>query len=176
MNRVISIIVNNKAGVLNRITALFMRKGFNIQNLTVGGTEVPGLSRMTIVMNNMNDAALEQVIKQLHKQIDVLKVTDLTSEAMVARELALIQVNSPIQQRDWLTSLIEPFRANIIDVGRDTVTVQAVGSAEKVDALISLLRSFGIKELARTGLTALPRDIAAVTEARRVTEGHVISI
>ncbi|MFB5188898.1 acetolactate synthase small subunit [Alicyclobacillus fastidiosus] len=176
MNRVISVSVNNKAGVLNRITALFMRKGFNIQNLTVGVTETPGLSRITIVMNETDDAALEQVIKQLYKQIDVLKVTDLTQQPMVARELALIQVNSPVAQRSVITTIIEPFRASVIDVGRDTITVEATGKAEKIDALIALLRPYGIKELARTGLTALARDVAMVTEARRVSEGNVISI
>lgn len=153
-----------------------MRKGFNIQNLTVGVTETPGLSRITIVMNETDDAALEQVIKQLYKQIDVLKVTDLTQQPMVARELALIQVNSPVSQRSAITTIIEPFRASIIDVGRDTITVEATGKAEKIDALIALLRPYGIKELARTGLTALARDVATVTEARRVSEGNVISI
>ncbi|WAH38183.1 acetolactate synthase small subunit [Alicyclobacillus dauci] len=176
MNRIISVIVNNKAGVLNRMTALFMRKGFNIQNLTVGTTETPGLSRMTIVMSDTDETALEQVMKQLYKQIDVLKVTDLTDQPMVARELALIQVNSPLQQRATISSLIEPFRASIIDVGRDTITIQVTGKADKVEALIALLRPYGIKELARTGLTALPRDATAVSEGKRSTEGQILSI
>lgn len=176
MNRIISVIVNNKSGVLNRITALFMRKGFNIQNLTVGVTETPGLSRMTIVMNDTDEVEIEQVMKQLHKQIDVLKVTDLTNQSMVARELILIQVSSPVQQRAHITSLIEPFRATIVDVGRDTITVQATGDQEKIEALISLLRPYGIKEMARTGLTALSRDTGAVAELKRSSEGQVLPI
>lgn len=176
MNRIISVLVNNKSGVLNRITALFMRKGFNIQNLTVGVTETPGLSRMTIVMNDTDEAALEQVMKQLYKQIDVLKITDLTGQAMVARELVLIQVNSPISQRALITSLIEPFRATIVDVGRETITVQATGDQEKIEALISLLRPYGIKEIARTGLTALPRDAGMLSEFRKSSESSVLPI
>lgn len=176
MNRVVSVIVNNKPGVLNRITALFMRKGFNIQSLTVGVTEVAELSRMTIVMSDTDDAALEQVIKQLYKQIDVLKVTDLTEEPMVSRELLLIQVNSPVAQRGLLTALIEPFRASIIDVGRDSITIQATGKTDKLEALIAILRPYGIRELARTGLTALPRDSAATSDSKRVADGQVLQI
>lgn len=131
---------------------------------------------MTIVMNEADDAALEQVIKQLYKQIDVLKVTDMTNQPVVARELALIQVNNPVQNRGVITSLIEPFRATILDVGKDTVTIQVTGKSDKVDALIGLLRPYGIKELARTGLTALMRDVAGVTEAKRVSEEHILTI
>ncbi|GLV12721.1 acetolactate synthase small subunit [Alicyclobacillus hesperidum] len=176
MTPVLSVLVHNKPGVLNRITALFMRKGFNIQSLTVCITESPDVSRMTLVMSEMDEAALEQVMKQLHKQIDVLKVTDLTEAPMVSRELALIQVNSPIAQRATITSLIDPFRASIVDVGRDTVTVQVTGDAEKIEALISLLRPYGIRELARTGLTALPREASAVSELRRLNESQVLPI
>ncbi|WP_067618166.1 acetolactate synthase small subunit [Alicyclobacillus acidiphilus] len=176
MSPVLSVLVHNKPGVLHRITALFMRKGFNIQSLTVGITESPDVSRMTLVMSEMDEAALEQVMKQLHKQIDVLKVTDLTEEPMVARELVLIQVNSPVQQRSIIHALIEPFRANIIDVARDTVTIQVTGDTNKVEALIALLRPYGIRELARTGLTALPRDSVLGSDARRVSEGQVLPI
>ncbi|ACV59237.1 acetolactate synthase small subunit [Alicyclobacillus acidocaldarius] len=176
MTPVLSVLVHNKPGVLNRITALFMRKGFNIQSLTVCITENPEISRMTIVMSDMDEAALEQVIKQLHKQIDVLKVTDLTDQAMVARELALIRVSSPIAERAVIHSLIEPFRANIVDVGRETVTVQVTGDAEKIDALIALLRPYGIRELARTGLTALPREAASSADPKRAGEAQVLHI
>lgn len=176
MNSVLSVIVNNKPGVLHRITALFMRKGFNIQSLTVGVTESPELSRMTLVMNDMEDAELEQVMKQLHKQIDVLKVTDLTHQPMVARELVLIQVNSPIAQRALLTSLIEPFRASIIDVARETITVQATGDTDKLEALIGLLRPYGIRELARTGLTAMSRDGSVLSDGRRTDAASFLPI
>lgn len=176
MTPVVSVLVHNKPGVLNRITALFMRKGFNIQSLTVGITDNPDVSRMTLVMSDIDTAALEQVMKQLHKQIDVLKVTDLTEEPMVARELALIQVNSPIQQRAIVHSIIEPFRANVVDVGRDTVTIQVTGETSKVEALIALLRPYGIRELARTGLTALQRESLVGSEVRRLGEGQVLPI
>jgi acetolactate synthase I/III small subunit len=176
MNRVLAVIVLNKAGVLHRVTALFMRKALNIQSITVGATEVEGQSRMTIVISDIDERGIEQAIKQLHKQIDVLKVSDITEEPIVARELALIQVNSPVQTRSVLATLIEPFRASIIDVGRETVTVQAIGKPEKVDALISLLRPYGIKELARTGATALRRDVETMFEVARVSKANVLPI
>ncbi|MCF8564946.1 acetolactate synthase small subunit [Alicyclobacillus tolerans] len=167
MNRVLTVIVNNQMGVLNRITGLFLRRGFNIQSITVGETETAGLSRMTIVINADDERNVEQVIKQLHKQIDVLKVSDITDVAMVARELVLIKVNSPLSTRAELNSLIDPFRASIIDVTRESVTVQATGDTDKIEALIALLRPYGIKELARTGLTAFTRDSDRMVEVAR---------
>ncbi|MBX5437491.1 MAG: acetolactate synthase small subunit [Alicyclobacillaceae bacterium] len=167
MNRILTVIVNNHAGVLNRITGLFLRRGFNIQSITVGTTEVEDQSRMTIVIDADDPAVVEQVIKQLYKQIDVLKVTDITDMPMVARELALIRVNSPLSTRSEVTTLIEPFRASIIDVGRESVTIQATGHPDKIEALIALLRPYGIKELARTGVTAFTRDTEKVAEISR---------
>ncbi|MCL6593632.1 MAG: acetolactate synthase small subunit [Alicyclobacillus sp.] len=174
MNRILSVVVNNRPGVLNRITGLFLRRDFNIQTLTVGASEIEGQSRMTIVLDVDDERTVEQVIKQLHKQIDVLKVSDITDMPMVARELALIKVNSPLQSRSELTALIEPFRASIIDVSRDTVTIQAVGSPDKLDALIFLLQPYGIKELARTGVTAFVRE--ALPDAARIARQRSISI
>jgi acetolactate synthase-1/3 small subunit len=176
VNRILSVVVNNRSGVLNRITGLFLRRGFNIQSLTVGTSETEGQSRMTIVLDVDDERTAEQVIKQLHKQIDVLKVSDITDQPIVARELVLIRVNSPLQTRSELTALIEPFRASIIDVSRDTVTIQAVGSPEKVDALIFLLHPYGIKELARTGLTAFVRGTDVAAEAPRPYRNRVLSI
>ncbi|MCY0889305.1 MAG: acetolactate synthase small subunit [Alicyclobacillaceae bacterium] len=176
MNRLLSVIVNNRAGVLHRVTALFLRKGFNIQNITVGTTDNQAQSRMTIVLSDTDEETVEQVMKQLHKQIDVLKVTDWTHQPVVVRELVLIQVNSPVSTRATLTTLINPFRAHIIDVGRDTVMVEAVGKPEKVDALISLLRPYGIVELARTGVTALSRDTQTSEEMMRRTKENALYI
>jgi len=175
MNRVLTVLVNNHTGVLNRITGLFLRRGFNIQSITVGETEIADLSRMTIVLNADDERNVEQVIKQLHKQIDVLKVSDITDLPMVARELVLIRVNSPVATRAELSSLIEPFRASIIDVSRETVTVQATGDLGKIEALISLLRPYGIKDLARTGLTAFTRDSERGAESGRSAKGNLIS-
>jgi len=158
MKRIITLTVNNQAGVLNRITGLFMKRQYNIESITVGHAEKPGISRMTFVVNVDDQNKLEQVIKQLNKQIDVLKVTDITDQAIVARELALIKVIiSAPQNRNEITSLIEPFRASIIDVSQNSMTVQVTGDSDKVDALIELLRPYGIKELARTGVTAFTR-------------------
>ncbi|PWA12261.1 acetolactate synthase small subunit [Pueribacillus theae] len=158
MKRIITLTVNNQAGVLNRITGLFMKRQYNIESITVGHAETPGISRMTFVVNVEDEHKLEQVIKQLHKQIDVLKVNDITDQAIVARELALIKVmiTTP-QTRNELFSLIEPFRATVIDVSQSSMTVQVTGDPDKVEALINLLRPFGIKELGRTGVTAFTR-------------------
>lgn len=163
MKRILTATVNNQAGVLNRVTGLFMKRQYNIESITVGHSEKPGVSRMTFVVNVDDEKKLEQVIKQLNKQIDVLKVTDITDQAIVARELALIKVVSNAQNRIEITSLIEPFRASISDVSRESLTVQVTGDTDKVDALIELLRPYGIKELARTGVTAFPRGTQKVS-------------
>ena len=174
MSRTLTVIVNNRTGVLNRITGLFLRRGFNIQSITVGPTETEDQSRMTIVLESDDERTVEQVTKQLHKQIDVLKVSDLTDLPTVARELVLIRVNSPLQSRSELIALIEPFRASIIDVSRESVTIQVAGSPEKVDVLIFLLQPYGIKELARTGVTAILRESGP--EAARMARGRSMSI
>lgn len=158
MKRIISLTVNNRAGVMNRITGLFMKRQYNIESITVGHAETPDVSRMTFVVNVECETKLEQVIKQLHKQIDVLKVHDVTDQKVVVRELALIKVlTSTPQTRSELFSLIEPFRASVVDVSNSSLTIEVTGDSEKIDALIELVRPFGIKELSRTGVTALTR-------------------
>ncbi|MFC4320990.1 acetolactate synthase small subunit [Litchfieldia salsa] len=157
MKRIITLTVNNRAGVLNRITGLFTKRHYNIESITVGHTEIEGVSRMTFVIHTDDEAVVEQITKQLNKQIDVLKVMDITDQAIVARELALIKVVSTPSNRNEIYTLIEPFRATIIDVSKDSVVVQVTGESEKVEALIDLLRSYGIKEIARTGTTAFTR-------------------
>ncbi|CAM3688533.1 acetolactate synthase small subunit [Alicyclobacillus pomorum] len=166
MNRILSVIVNNRTGVLNRVTGLFLRRGFNIQSITVGTTETVELSRMTILLDVDSERDAEQVIKQLHKQIDVIKVFDITEQAIIARELVLIRVNSPLSTRAEVFTLIEPFRATVVDVTRESITIQATGHPDKIEALIGLLRPYGIKDIARTGVTAFAR------EADRQTEGN----
>ncbi|MBO8178186.1 acetolactate synthase small subunit [Aeribacillus pallidus] len=157
MKRIITALVNNRSGVLNRVTGVMSKRQFNIESITVGLTETDGVSRMTFVVHVEDDRKLEQLIKQLNKLIDVLKVSDITDQSIVARELALIKVISNPQVRSEIGGIIEPFRASIIDVSRDSVTVQVTGDSEKIEALIELLKPYGIKELARTGLTAFPR-------------------
>ncbi|WP_102345359.1 acetolactate synthase small subunit [Bacillus sp. Marseille-P3661] len=159
MKRIVTVTVNNRTGVLNRITGLFTRRDYNIESITVGVTENPSVSRMTFVVNVDDEGKAEQLTKQLNKQIDVIKVQDITDQSMIARELALIKVMSSPQTINELTGLIDPFRANIVDVSRDSLVIQVTGESQKIEALIELLRPYGIKEIARTGTTAFTRGI-----------------
>lgn len=157
MKRIITATVQNRSGVLNRITGMLSRRQFNIESISVGTSETEGISKMTFVVEISDHAKLEQLTKQLNKQIDVLKVSDITDKAMVARELALIKVGSTSQNRSEIQGVITPFRASVIDVSKDSLIIQVTGKPDKVDALISLLRPYGIKELTRTGVTAFLR-------------------
>jgi acetolactate synthase-1/3 small subunit len=149
-------LVEDKPGVLNRIASLFRRRAFNIQSLAVGGSEHPGLSRMTIVTGG-DAAQVEQVRKQLEKLINVVKVSDITEEDMVTRELALIKVKATPSTRSEIMQIVDIFRANIVDVAPGSLTVEVTGDENKLNSLLGLLRDFGIKELSRTGRIALTR-------------------
>ena len=149
-------LVEDKPGVLNRIASLFRRRAFNIQSLAVGGSEQPGLSRMTIVTGG-DAAQVEQVRKQLEKLINVVKVSDITEEDMVTRELALIKVKASASTRSEIMQIVGIFRANIVDVGPNSLTVEVTGDENKLNSLLRLLRGFGVKELSRTGRIALTR-------------------
>ncbi|MCR6110167.1 acetolactate synthase small subunit [Bacillus sp. A301a_S52] len=157
MKRIITAVVQNRSGVLNRVTGLMQKRQFNIESISVGRTETEGISKMTFVVHVDDHQKLEQLTKQLNKQIDVLKVTDLSDKAIVARELALIKVVSNAQHRNEIQGIIEPFRASIIDVSKDSLAIQVTGKPDKIEALIELLRPYGIKDIARTGLTAFAR-------------------
>ncbi|GAA4071149.1 acetolactate synthase small subunit [Amphibacillus indicireducens] len=157
MKRIITAKVRNRSGVLNRITGLLQKRQFNIESISVGRTEQDGISRITFVVDVADFPKAEQIIKQLNKQIDVLKVVDITDKAIVARELALIKITSNAQMRTEIQGIIDPFRATVIDVSKDTISVQVTGDSEKVEALIELLKPYGIKDLARTGITAFLR-------------------
>ncbi|WP_134699928.1 acetolactate synthase small subunit [Ammoniphilus sp. YIM 78166] len=157
----ISVLVNDQPGVLARVANMFGRRGFNIDSITVGSSEEKGLSRM-VIMTSGDEKTLEQVMKQLHKLIDVIKVQHLSAGPMVAREIVLIKVDAGPTTRMEITGIVEPFRAAIVDVGPQSVIVQATGDSEKIDALTELLRPYGIRELTRTGLTAMARSMAAV--------------
>jgi len=156
MKHTLSIIVNDQAGVLTRIAGMFNRRGFNIDSITVGRTEGEGLSRMTIVVQG-DQELVEQVKKQLNKQIDVHKVVDITNEPMVARELVLIKIKATPQTLPEITNLVEPFRSTVVDVAHSTITIQATGDDDKLNALIELVRPYGIKDLVRTGFAAIQR-------------------
>lgn len=155
----IAVLVNDQPGVLQRVSGLFGRRGFNIESITVGTSEEAGLSRMVIVTTG-DDNTLEQVIKQLYKLIDVIKVTDLSANPMVGRELALIKVSAEPGARPEIMGVVETFRAAVVDIGTHSLMVQVVGDTEKIDAMIELMKPYGIRELSRTGVTAMIRGNA----------------
>ena len=157
MKHTISVLVENKPGVLARTASLFARRCFNIDSLAVSTTEDPNVSRMTIVVMGPADI-LEQISKQLYKLIDVIKVLDHTDDSVVARELALIKVHAAeSSKRAELLQVVSIFRANIVDLCEKTITIEATGSADKIDALERMLASYGIKEMVRTGKVVLVR-------------------
>jgi acetolactate synthase-1/3 small subunit len=156
MNHTLSVLVENKPGVLTRVTSLFARRGFNIDSLAVGPTEDPTLSRITLVVS-AEDTPLEQITKQLHKLINVIKIQDLNPSDSIDRELVLFKVNAPPERRHEIIEIANVFRAKIIDVGRNSLTIEATGAGDKLQAMEDLFRAYGIKELARTGKIALAR-------------------
>ena len=151
-------LVEDKPGVLNRMASLFRRRGFNIESIAVGHSEIPHLSRMTIVVDG-TATMIEQVRKQLGKIIDVVRVSDITGDDVITRELALIKVKATSSTRSEIMQIVDIFRANIVDVGSESVTVEVTGDEEKINSLLNLFRGFGIKELARTGRLAMTRGI-----------------
>ncbi len=156
VKRTLAVLVENKPGVLTRIAGLFARRGYNITSLAVGETEDPTISRMTIVVDGDN-RVLEQVTKQLHKLVDVIKLTDLSEEENVDRELILIKVNADPQTRAEIMQIVDIFRARIVDIGRNSLIIEATGDSGKIKAIESSLKPFGIKELVRTGKIAMVR-------------------
>jgi len=155
--KVIAALVENKPGVLHSIATMFRRRGFNIESITVGHTEQKGIARMTITVNG-DAKTLEQVIKQMHKLIDVVKVSGLEPENIVTRELALVKVNVPDTKiRSDVINCVNVFRGRVVDVSPETLTIEITGTPDKVDAFLNLMKTYGIMELARTGITALSR-------------------
>ena len=153
----ISILIENKFGALNRIVGLFSARGYNIDSISVGTSEDDSVARVTIVSKG-DDDIIEQIIKQLNKLVDVTKVVDLTYDSFVERELVLVKVSANRNTRPELMQISEIFRSKIIDISPRSITVEATGSEQKVDALIKMLSPFGIKEIARTGRVALKRE------------------
>lgn len=156
MKHTLVALMEDKPGVLNRVVSLFRRRGFNIDSLTVGHTETPSISRMTIVVDSTN-TFVEQVSKQLYRLIEVLKVSDVTGDPHVARELILIKVHAPPSRRAEVSSLAEVFGARIVDVAHDSLMLELSSSSDKVDNFVELVRPFGIKEMVRTGRIAMVR-------------------
>ncbi|HCK09198.1 acetolactate synthase small subunit [bacterium] len=162
----ISALVENHFGVLCRIAGLFSSRGFNIDSLSVGETEDPEISRMTIVVKG-DDRVLEQVVKQLNRLIDVIKVIDITHGTFIERELALIKVKTDTLTRSEVIQITEVFRANIVDVSTHSMTIEATGKVDKINAMITMLSQYGITEMARTGNVALLRDSQAKADTEQ---------
>jgi acetolactate synthase I/III small subunit len=156
MKHTLSVLVENKPGVLTRVAGLFARRGFNIDSLVVAETENPAVSRMTITVNEQ-DHPMEQVTKQLHKLINVIKITSLDPAGSVERELLLIKVRADAQSRSEIMQIVEIFRAKIIDVNSEVLLIEMTGTREKVSAFMDLLGPFGVVELMRTGRVAMSR-------------------
>ena len=166
VKRTLVALVEDKPGVLNRMSSLFRRRGFNIESITVGHSEQPGLSRVTVMVNG-SSAVVEQVRKQLDKLVDVVKVFDITGDEKVSRELALIKVRATPTTRSEIIEIVDIFRANIVDVATESVTIEVTGDEDKINSLFELLRGFGIREMARTGCVAMSRGGAGALRVGR---------
>ena len=161
MNHTIVALVDDKPGVLNRVTSLFRRRAFNIDSLTVGRTETPGISRMTIVVD-AEEQNIERLIAYLMKLVNVIQVFDLSKKPSVNRDLAMIKVNVNAENRMHITQIVDVFRARIVDVTNSSFIIEITGDEEKIDGFIDVLRPWGIIEMVRTGIVAMERGIAAL--------------
>ena len=159
----LSVLVEDKPGVLARVASLFSRRGFNIESLAVGPTEVPEVSRMTIVVD-VTGLPLEQVTKQLNKLINVLKIVELDEASSVQRAIALVKVKADAGQRSSILEVVQLFRAKVVDVALDAVTIEVTGNDDKIEALLKLLEPYGIKELVRSGVIATSRGGRSITD------------
>jgi acetolactate synthase-1/3 small subunit len=164
----LSVLVENKPGVLARVASLFSRRGFNIDSLAVGPTELPEISRMTIVVN-VEELPLEQVTKQLNKLVNVIKIVELDPAEAVQRELLLVKVKADLDTRSHVLETVQLFRAKVVDVAPDAVTIEATGTGDKLDALIRVLEPFGIKELVQSGMVAVGRGSRSITDRKTLT-------
>ncbi|MEA2535928.1 MAG: acetolactate synthase small subunit [Chloroflexota bacterium] len=161
---VLVVLVLDKPGVLNRVASLMRARNFNIESLAVSHTDQPDISRMTITLDG-DDVLVEQAIKQLYRLIDVLKVQDLTAEPTVEHELALIKVRATDANRAEIVKIVELYRARVVDISEASIVVEATGTEAEVDALVALLRAYGIRELVRTGTVVMARGSASIEEA-----------
>jgi acetolactate synthase-1/3 small subunit len=160
------VLVENKPGVLARVSSLFSRRSYNIHSLAVGPTESPSVSRMTIVVS-VESLQMEQVTKQLNKLVNVLKIVELSPESAVQRELLLIKLKADAAVRPQIATIVEMFRAHIVDVAPDSLTVEATGTSDKLEALTRMLEPFGVRELVQSGMVALGRGPRAITSPSR---------
>ena len=172
MKHTLSVLVEDEAGVLTRIAGLFARRGFNIESLAVGPAEQVGISRITMVVFG-DDLAIEQVTKQLYKLINVLKVQDITEVPCIERELMLLKVNATSSNRSEIIELAQIFRARVVDLGEDALTLEVVGDPGKMVAIVQTLSRFGLREIARTGKISLVRESGVNTEYLKSLEARV---
>ena len=159
----LSVLVENKPGVLVRIAGLFSRRGFNIDSLAVGPTEHPEVSRMTIVVN-VEDSPLEQVTKQLNKLVEVIKIVELDGSASVSRELLLVKVRADATTRGQVLEVVQLFKAKVVDVATDAITVQVVGNQDKLEDFLRIVEPFGVRELVQSGMVAIGRGSRSISE------------
>ena len=159
----LSVLVENTPGVLARVASLFSRRGFNIDSLAVGPTEIPEISRMTIVVN-VESNSLEQVTKQLNKLVNVLKIVEMDSSTAVERELVLVKVKADASTRGQVLETVQLFRAKVVDVAPDAVTIEATGNPDKLAAMLRVLEPFGIRELVQSGMVAVARGGRSITD------------
>ena len=172
MKHTLSVLVEDEAGVLTRIAGLFARRGFNIESLAVGPAEQTGVSRITMVVPGDN-GIIEQLTKQLYKLINVLKVHDITAAPCVERELMLLKINATTSMRSEVIEIATIFRARVVDVGEDSLTIEVVGDPGKMVAIVQMLSKYGIREIARTGKIALTRESGVNTEFLKLQTSEV---
>lgn len=169
MKHTLSVLVEDEAGVLTRISGLFARRGFNIESLAVGAAEQSGISRITMVVSG-DDRVIEQIVKQLYKLIHVIKVQDVTETPCVERELMLLKVSANSATRSEIIELAQVFRARVVDISDDSLTLEVVGDPGKLVAIVQMLEKFGIREVARTGKISLTRESGVNTEYLKLAE------
>ncbi|EJN93192.1 acetolactate synthase small subunit [Streptococcus ratti] len=160
MRRMLTAKLQNSTGVLNRFTGVLSRRQVNIESISVGHTEVPNISRITIIIDVDSLEEVEQIIKQLNRLIDVVRVRDITDQPHLEREVILIKVAAPTSKRAEILAIIQPFRASVIDVAPKSITIQMTGDADKIEALIRVIQPYGVKNIARTGATGFTRDLS----------------
>jgi acetolactate synthase I/III small subunit len=163
----LSVLVENKPGVLTRIAGMFARRGYNIHSLAVGPTEDERVSRLTLVVGT-EAVQLEQIIKQLNKLVNVLKIVELDEEAAIEREMQLVKVNADPAIRSQIIEIAEVFRAKIVDVDHDSITIEVAGNPSKLEAIVELLKPYGIRELVRSGTIALGRGTRSITDGSKL--------
>ena len=163
MSHVLSLLVEDKPGLLTRVAGLFARRGFNIESLAVGKSEVEGLSRITVVVD-VDEVPLEQVTKQLNKLVEVLKIVELEPPSSVQRQIVLVKVRADAHTRSQVTEIVQLFRGKVVDVATDSLTIEMTGKMEKVQAMLAVLEPFGIKELVQSGVVAVGRGPRSITD------------